>query len=217
VRYAGLPMKIKSGLINVKHGARQTQAVILKLQNTPLKAILITKTLILLTLFIVFPLTSFANGGDQRVVENKYFVNLSRAPFTPRVGVKTSFLTSFVDIQKNKLIAEDLIVRVRIAKQGDVRNNIFLFERKDIIVQGGVLELPYIFTESGLHEIFFDFAFALDSQKIYEVPDFLIDVQKTEITQRSLGQQLLLVILGFAAGILVGRFINRSSQNNLSR
>ncbi|MDP3697153.1 MAG: hypothetical protein Q8R55_03930 [Candidatus Taylorbacteria bacterium] len=153
------------------------------------------KLLILLIFSFIFPAITFANGGDQRIVENKYFISLSRAPFTPRVGVKTSFLASFFDIQKNKLIAEDLIVGVRIAKQGDVRNNIFLFEKKDIIVQGGVLELPYTFTESGLHEIFFDFAFASNPQKIYEVPDFLIDVQKTSENTFSVKAILILSVI----------------------
>jgi len=69
------------------------------------------------------PLIMFANGGDQRIVDNLYFINLSRAPFTPRVGVKTSFLVSFVDIQKDKLIAEDLIINIRISKLGGAGTN----------------------------------------------------------------------------------------------
>ena len=161
-------------------------------------------SLLCLSLILV-PAITFANGGDQRVVENKYFVSLSRAPFTPRVGVKTSFLASFVDIQRNKLIAEDIIVRIRIAKQGDVRNNIFLFEQGDIKVQGGVLELPYTFTEPGLHEIFFDFAFVSNPQKIYEVPDFLIDVQEAE--SKNIGRQILLITLGIIGGFIMGRFV----------
>ena len=63
------------------------------------------KKVILLLAIAFIPSVSLANGGDQRVVENKYLINLSRAPFTPRIGVKTSFLASFVDIQKNKLIS----------------------------------------------------------------------------------------------------------------
>ncbi len=39
---------------------------------------------------IVFSSSIFANAGDQRVVENKYLINLSRAPFTPKVGIETS-------------------------------------------------------------------------------------------------------------------------------
>lgn len=65
-------------------------------------------------LSFLLPYTLFANGGDQRVVDRKYFINLSRSPFTPRVGVKVAILPSFFDIEKSKLIAEDLLVRVRI-------------------------------------------------------------------------------------------------------
>jgi len=164
---------------------------------------------IALSILLILPIVTFANGGDQRVVENKYFVSFSRAPFTPRVGVKTSFLVSFFDIQKNKLIAEDLIVRIKIAKQGDVRNNIYLFEKKDILVQGGVLELPYTFTESGFHHIFFDFSFVSNSQKIYEVPDFLIDVQKPDTTSQDLYKQIVLVAIGFISGLVVARLRKR--------
>lgn len=159
----------------------------------------------LLFVILLLPIFVFANGGDQRVVENKYFINLSRAPFTPRVGIKTSFLASFVDISKNKLIAEDLIVRVRIGQQGGVAKGRPLFEQDNIVVHGGVLELPYTFTESGFHEMFFDFAFSSNPQKIYEVPDFLIDVQKPEAPQQSNLLWLLSGVVGLILGFIIGR------------
>lgn len=155
------------------------------------------------------PTYIFANGGDQRVVDNKYFINLSRAPFTPRVGVKTSFLASFVDIQKNKLIAEDLIVRVRIGQQGGVAKGHPLFEQDNIIVHGGILELPYTFTEPGFHEMFFDFAFASNPKKIYEVPDFLIDVQKPEVPQQSNFLWVISGAIGLVLGLIIGRLSKR--------
>ncbi len=157
-------------------------------------------------LFFAFaPLVSWANGGDQRIVENKYFINLSRAPFTPRVGIKTSFLASFVDIQKNKLIAEDLLVKVRIARLGGVGTNkrSFLFEKDNITVHGGVLELPYTFSESGLHEIFFDFAFVSHPEKIYEVPDFLMDVQDPIVQEKP---NYVIPLAGVIAGFILGFF-----------
>lgn len=166
-----------------------------------------TKRLIIFAVFLLIPAISFANGGDQRVVENKYFINLSRAPFTPRVGVQTSFLASFVDIQKNKLIAEDLIVKVRIAKQnGAGGKREFIFEQDSMLVKGGVLELKYTFNSPGLHEIFFDFTFSSNPQRIYEVPDFLIDIQKPETPQQN--QFILLLMIGFL-GLFVGYFIGR--------
>ncbi len=160
------------------------------------------KIIILIALFLV-PVVAFSNGGDQRVVENQYFINLSRAPFTPRVGVPTSFLASFVDIQKNKLIAEDLIVKVRIAKQnGAGGKREFIFEQDNITVKGGILELKYTFENFGLHEIFFDFALASNPQKVYGVPDFLIDVQP----EKSLDTRVLFlsILISGVAGFVIG-------------
>jgi len=170
-----------------------------------------TSFFFLLFSLTILPNVVFANGGDQRVVENKYFINLSRAPFTPRVGVKTSMLASFVDIEKNKLIAEDLIVKVRIAKLGGVGTNKrdFLFEKDNMPVRGGVLELPYTFTETGLHEVFFDFAFTSNPQKIYEVPDFLIDIQQSLVEQKTTAYVLVIGITSGIAGLLIGLFFGR--------
>lgn len=165
------------------------------------------KRIIIFIALILIPAISFANGGDQRIVENKYFINLSRAPFTPRVGVQTSFLASFVDIEKNKLIAEDLIVKVRIARQGGAGGKReFIFEQDNMIVKGGVLELKYTFNNPGLHEIFFDFTFSLNPQRIYEVPDFLIDIQRSEASQQN--QFIFLSAVGIS-GLFIGYIIGR--------
>jgi hypothetical protein len=162
---------------------------------------------------LLSPYTLFANGGDQRVVDGRYFINLSRAPFTPRVGVKTAMLPSFFDIEKNKLVAEDLLVKVRIYRFGDSgeEKRVPLFEKKDILVKGGVLEgLSYTFVKPGLHEIFFDFAFAENPKKIYEVPDFLLDVQEPEALKKDTALVIVLttiisVIIGGAIGWMIGR------------
>ena len=151
-----------------------------------------------------------ANGGDQRVVDGKYLINLSRAPFTPYPGDKVAFLASFVDIEKNKLISEDLTVTVRIAKLGGsgTEKRTFLFEKEKIPVKGGILELPFIFTESGLHEIFFDFVFDSNPQKIYEAPDFLIDIQRS-LTGYSKNQVLMAVLSSLVVGLIAGWFVKR--------
>lgn len=169
---------------------------------------------ILSTLFILLGLLwsygALANGGDQRVVENKYLINLSRAPFTPRVGEKTAFLASFVDIEKDELISEDLTVTIRIAKLGGIgmEKRTFLFEKENIPVGGGILALPYIFAESGLHEIFFDFAFASNQEKVYEAPDFLLDVQRP-LNGYNLHQVLMAAFGSCVAGLIAGWFIKR--------
>ena len=160
------------------------------------------------------PLASLANGGDQRVVENKYLINLSRAPFTPRVGTQTSFLASFVDISKDKLINEDMIVKIRISKLGGGRTKReFVFEQDNVRARGGVLDFKHTFLDSGLHEVFFDFAFASKPEKVYEAPDFLIDVQKPETeekSERTFWPATLSGLIGLIAGLAVGRFIKKA-------
>ena len=172
------------------------------------------KILPLTILGLLLTASVLANGGDQRVVDGgKYLVSLSRAPFTPRVGVKTTFLPSFFDIEKNKLVVEDLIVKVRIAKLGGPDKRTFIFDQKDIRVHGGVLEnLSYVFTESGLHEIFFDFAFVSNSQKIYEAPDFLIDVQDKIINTDQIKVSMWGIMGGLIISLLTGWFLGRRAR-----
>ena len=152
---------------------------------------------------------SFANGGDQRVVEGEYLINLSRSPFTPKAGEKTAFIASFVDIQKDLLIAEDLIVKIRIAKLGEGRERKFLFEQDNIRAKGGILEFNYTFNEPGLHEIFFDFSFTTDPQKIYNAPDFLLDIQKTKVIEAQNLSIPIWIGLGTILGLGIGWFIFR--------
>ncbi|MDP3763622.1 MAG: hypothetical protein Q8Q92_03160 [bacterium] len=167
------------------------------------------KLSILILLAGLMPIVISANGGDQRLVERgKYYINLSRAPFTPRVGVKTSFVAAFFDVGADRLIKEDLTVRVRISKLGDAPKGKFVFEQDNITVKGGVLEFPYTFSEAGLHEIFFDFAFASNPQKTYEAPDFLIDVQRQKTSERN---QFLLPTITSIVGLFIGFIIGRTN------
>ncbi|MBI2003518.1 MAG: hypothetical protein HYS78_00850 [Parcubacteria group bacterium] len=169
------------------------------------------KILTALLLFVLLlPSLTSANGGDQRLVERgKYFINLSRAPFTPRVGVKTSFVASFFDVGANQLISEDLTVRVRISKLGNAPKGNFIFDQDNIAVKGGVLEFSYTFNEAVLYEIFFDFAFSSNPEKVYNAPDFLIDVQPNQSPEKS-GKSLLVASgLEIAIAFLIGLFIGR--------
>lgn len=171
---------------------------------------IIVFTSLLSTILAFVPNVSFANGGDQRVVEGKYLINLSRSPFTPKVNDNTSMLASFVNIQTDKLISEDLIVKVRIAKLGEGRNKReFLFEKENQIAKGGILEFQYIFTESGLHEIFFDFAFSSNPQIIYNAPDFLLDIQKSEVSESPNQSIPIWIVLGAILGFGIGWLITR--------
>lgn len=164
------------------------------------------KILTALLLFVLLlPSLASANGGDQRVVESKYLINLARSPFTPRVGEKTAMLISFVDLKTNKLISEDLVAKIRIAKLGGIGSakREFLLEKIDILVRGGVLEFPYTFGDIGLHEIFLDFVLSSDPQKIYESPDFLMDVQNKE-SQLNMNRFIIGFMLSSVVGIALG-------------
>jgi len=172
-----------------------------------------TKIFVLTFMILITTNLVSANGGDQRLVEKgKYFINLSRAPFTPHVGVKTSFVASFFDVATNRLISENLIVRVRISKLGDIPKGNFIFDQENIMVKGGVLEFPYTFSEAVLHEIFFDFAFASNPERVYNVPDFLMDVQNKEPQlniNRFIIWFMLSSILGVALGFVFGFWVGK--------
>ena len=159
------------------------------------------------------PVISLANGGDQRIVDRgKYLINLSRAPFTPWVGVKTSFVVSFFDVGANRLISEDLTVRVRISKLGDATKGNFIFDQENIVVKGGVLEFSFTFKEAVLHEIFFDFAFASNPEKVYNAPDFLIDVQPSQSPEKSNKSLFVVFELGIVIAFLIGLFVGRKTK-----
>jgi len=82
-----------------------------------------------------------------------------------------------IDLETGRLIQDDMLVSIRIAEGRGSRA--FIYGRKGMPINGGVLEYSYTFENSGMHDIFFDFKFANDpEQKIHELPDFLIDVQK---------------------------------------
>lgn len=162
----------------------------------------------ILLITALLPFTTLANGGDQRVADG-YLVNLSRAPFTPIAGVKTALLASFVDLKTGQLIKDDILVSVRIAEGRGSRA--FIHEKKDIPVDGGVLEYSYTFENPRMHEIFFDFVFVNDPQhKVHELPDFLIDVQKPDVENLINPKSFVLGIsFGIAVGLLGGWFACR--------
>lgn len=165
------------------------------------------KLLIVVVALVLLPGAALANGGDQRVKDG-YLVNLSRAPFTPIAGQKNAMLVSFVDLKTGVLIKEDALVTVRIGEGRGAET--FIREDKDILIHGGVLEYSHTFANPGLHEIFFDFKFVNDSaQKIHELPDFLIDIQKPPAGPIDLNSLLLGGSLGLVAGMLLGWFFGR--------
>ncbi len=148
----------------------------------------------------------FANGGDQRVLDGKYLVNLSRSPFTFRSGVENHMLISFLDVQKNQPIREDLIVRIRIAKLTQPgADPQFIFDKSDIRAERGKLEFAYSFKDSGFHEIFIDFAFSTKPAEFFQMPDFLVEVQKPDAVQGYSVFEMLAA--AFAGGLLFTSFL----------
>lgn len=169
-------------------------------------------TILTFVLTFYFPQKALANGGDQRVVEGKYLINLSRSPFTPKSGDNVAMIASFVDIQTRELISEDLIVKIRIARFGEGREKRqFLFEQENLRPKNGILEFQYTFKDSGLHEIFFDFVFASNPQTIYNAPDFLLDIQKGSTQGTPSLPFPLGIAIGAILGFVGGWFIRRNS------
>lgn len=176
------------------------------------RASAITIAVLVVSIPVVVPFRASANGGDQRVVEGTYLVNLSRSPFTPRAGEAVAFLISFARLPKGELVTDDLIAHVKIAKLGaGSSERRFLFEKQEIPVEGGVLELPYTFSDAGLHEVFVDFALASDPTAVHRTPDFLLDVQAVLQREGTAVRFVLGGIVGLAAGFAAGRLLQKSS------
>jgi hypothetical protein len=102
-----------------------------------------------------------------------------------------------------------MLVSIRIAEGRGAK--VFIHEKENIPVQGGILEYSYTFEKSGIHEIFFDFTFANDTvQKVHELPDFLIDVQKLT-SEKILDNRSFVfgigvgIVLGLVMGLVLGK------------
>jgi hypothetical protein len=161
--------------------------------------------MVLLVFGFLGPQLSFANGGDQRVLGREYLINLSRSPFTPIAGTKSAMTVSFVDLLTGRPIQEDIFVTVRVGKGRGSKT--FIHEEKSIPVTGGILDWSYVFDDTGIHELFFSFAFTAEPNVMYEPPDFLLDVQKAEEAERntSIAVVLIAALLGATCGFMIRR------------
>lgn len=155
----------------------------------------------ILALFVL-PVFANANGGDQRVLGQDYLINLSKSPFTPIAGTKTAMTVSFVDLKTRAPIKEDILVRVHITKGRGSKTPIY--EQKDILVNGGVLDLSYTFVEPGLHEVFFDFAYVSAPEVTYEPRDFLMDIQPAPAKKQPPLDGMLWAGMGAVLGLTIG-------------
>jgi len=132
-----------------------------------------------------FPFFAFANGGNIRIAEGKYLVNISSSPVTPIAGKKVAMLISFADVQKNELIAQDIRVWIEIRNKATQK---VLFPPTEFLAERGVLEFSFTYPEAGLHELFIRFEKPDEPGKVYESEDFLVDVQEsTASNNRGIG------------------------------
>lgn len=145
------------------------------------------------------------------MVEGKYFINLSRSPFTPRAGEPNAMLITFADVKTNRPLKEDIIAKIRVAKLKaiGIDDRQFIFEKDNLKVEGGILEFSYTFQEAGLHEVFLDFAFADRPKKVFSAPDFLIDAQRSEQPTPKAGFDFFGALLWLVAGLVIGLTFKR--------
>lgn len=165
--------------------------------------IIVMKIRFLLLVFLALPLIASAHGGEQRVVDGAYIVTMSRAPFTPRVGVPTKLLISISDIKSGNVSDKDAIITLRVAKlasPGDAPQ--FIFEEKNITAERSTLGYTYNFAEAGFYEIYIDFAFADNPTKLMSAEDFLLDVQESHEQGNTI--PLFWILVGILAGVAVG-------------
>lgn len=159
------------------------------------------------TLALAYAGIVFAHGGDQRVVDGIYLVNLSRVPITSKAGDPSKFLISFLDLKKNTVVDADMLITLRIAKLDQVGSEPqFIFEtQKPELARHGALEYSYVFAHPGFYEIYIDFADASQPEKIFHTPDFLIEVQKPEqkTAQYSLLSLGVVALLSICAGYVI--------------
>ena len=78
-------------------------------------------------------------------------------------------------------------------------------------MKGGIFEWSYIFAEPGIHELFFDFAFVSNPEKLYVPPDFLLDVQKAEMPEKN-DASIFIAIASSLIGGIAGWFIGRKNR-----
>ena len=150
---------------------------------------------------------ALADGGNQKVVEGKYIVNISSSPIAPFQGEKQAMLISFADIS-NRLIKEDIAVDLRLSRKlGQT-----VFEKKGLVAEGGILPFEYIYNEPGLYELFVTFYLPQDPKKAHQPEDFLIEVKPKNTTINFYWLAGIFIILGFALGFLLGKRFGRMAR-----
>lgn len=147
-----------------------------------------------------------ANGGNIRLAEGKYLVNISSAPVTPVAGENVAMLISFADIKKNELLNQNIRVwlEIRLKATEEV-----IFPEQEYRAEGGVLEFNFVYPHAGLHELFVRFEKPDEPGKIYITEDFLVDAQPAP-ERKTARPGWPVIILAALAGIGIGFFVGDS-------
>ncbi len=142
------------------------------------------------------PLLASAHGALQKVVEGKYLVNFTPAPYSPMVGKAQQNMIAISDFQEN-LIEKNIIFNVEIRQDEEI-----VFTLQNQVATGGLLPFSYTYEEAGDYELFATFKIPGDSH-LYESEDFMITV----VPQASSGGSLIVtwLVVGFVMGFLIRR------------
>lgn len=168
---------------------------------------------LLLALFFA-PFLVFANGGNIRLAEGRYLVNISSSPVTPVAGEETQMLISFASIQDNTLLGEDLRTWIEIRRKV---NDEVIFPEKEFRADRGVLDFDFTYPKSGLYELFVRFEKPDELGKIYETEDFLVDVQNPRPqAEVKMFSPVIFVVSSFIS-LLSGWFLGRQSIKRTSK
>jgi hypothetical protein len=142
------------------------------------------------------PLLASAHGALQKVVEGKYLVNFTPAPFAPTVGKEQQNMLALSDFQEN-LIEKNSIFNVEIRKDEKA-----VFRVQNQVAKGGLLPFSYTYEEPGEYELFITFKIPGDSN-LYEPDHFMIEVLPKPISRGSL--MAIWLAIGLAVGLLIRR------------
>ena len=155
---------------------------------------MISKITLLLIFALILPI-AYANGGCIKIADD-VFVQMSYAPYVPKINEKVSFLFSFAD--KNGLTSKEINGELRLIK-GEEQ-----ILAKNFKINDGVLDLKHEFKNTGIYEIFVDFDF---QNKTYSPEDFVIEV--IEDNNPDYLGYFAFLMAGLLIGIISARFIGR--------
>lgn len=163
-------------------------------------------TFLFILLFASFLASGYAsaNGGNIRIAEGKYIVNISSSPVTPVSGEKVEMLISFADVQKNELLPQDLRVWIEIRLKSTEE---IIFPEQEFRAERGILDFDFTYPKTVLHEFFVRFEKPDEPGKIYETEDFLVDVQPPRASDTSEAgdrNPLFIGLFGFFIGLIFG-------------